>query len=766
MEDKNDKNASIDVAETIDMMEQTQLCSHPIHHHSFSQINFLISGSIRVCGGCQQRLHNVFRYNENTKTQVVRCLACGIYAHRACAMTSDASKWREKCEVNSAKIQPNKKTTAVEGLSSSAHFKNAGTSNVVAEENLHEKIERTKDDKIEDESRKLKMIQDMEKEVTMVWTNDGPPDHWAKSQACLPESIDDNVERNKSKNNFDKPSTNEGKCEEDQRPMEIQQSTFANVASAIQEHLSALSGGRQSRHADVDANESDKEEAPRNMMALNHDEKDGKSESEERLLDNARAVPKVTEEKTALSNDMQDALLRVVQPEAPPGTTTSQLVKLASGTIKVAKTSSSLKQKVKVASVVGGIAGGVAGLAIAGPAGAILGVNCGKTAGVLGVVLEGSMAVGVLVAGAAAGSFTAQQIQQQAQQRIITIGADNSKRKILLVRPMVWIDPAWEQICLEAKKKAPVARSARLFDMLSSSSTNQVDISKKERYHRDSDIVLAAEFELATEEKILLLVSRILNDRQSLPGHVYGALITEYRKRSQERTLEDISNTIKEIESQMLRGDTCAIEEMEKNNSSIRARRLDTHAVIKHVTATLLEVRPGLSASASVTDMCATAVEGLVFGELYHSIFEEIIEEAKAVDEKLMRKITCFNKDALDWGEISRHALDALALIPESHTPVDKLRFAVQFLEHVSNHFTSSNRKAVSADSLLKVVCLHLVVANVPRINAEISFLEEFARDERLLRGIEGYALVTLQASLHFLNASEDFERDIFLVDD
>ena len=51
-------------------------------------------------------------------------------------------------------------------------------------------------------------------------------------------------------------------------------------------------------------------------------------------------------------------------------------------------------------------------------------------------------------------------------------------------------------------------------------------------------------------------------------------------------------------------------------------------------------------------------------------------------------------------------------------------------------------------------------------INSQIAFLEEFARDEQLLRGKEGYALVTLQASLHFLNASEDFESDIFGHDD
>jgi hypothetical protein len=35
----------------------------------------------------------------------------------------------------------------------------------------------------------------------------------------------------------------------------------------------------------------------------------------------------------------------------------------------------------------------------------------------------------------------------------------------------------------------------------------------------------------------------------------------------------------------------------------------------------------------------------------------------------------------------------------------------------------------------------------------------------RLLRGREGYALVTLQAALHFLNMSQDVEKDIFWQD-
>jgi hypothetical protein len=216
--------------------------------------------------------------------------------------------------------------------------------------------------------------------------------------------------------------------------------------------------------------------------------------------------------------------------------------------------------------------------------------------------------------------------------------------------------------------------------------------------------------------------------------------------------------------------------------SNMRARRLDTHAVIKHVTATLLEVRPGFASSPAITEMSATAVESLVFGELYDNVIEEIVEETRECDTALMNKIRAFDKSheafpvnnnggtSTDYPSdlISQPAIDSLSLLPEAHSTADKLRYCVEFLELISVHFTqltaksSGKQSCLSADSLLKMVCQHIIAAKVPNMNAEILFLEEFARDEQLLRGKEGYALVTLQASLHFLNTSTDFDTDIF----
>lgn len=45
---------------------------------------------------------------------------------------------------------------------------------------------------------------------------------------------------------------------------------------------------------------------------------------------------------------------------------------------------------------------------------------------------------------------------------------------------------------------------------------------------------------------------------------------------------------------------------------------------------------------------------------------------------------------------------------------------------------------------------------------SEVVFLEEFACDEQLVKGREGYSLVTLRASLHDLSTAEDLFADVF----
>jgi len=355
------------------------------------------------------------------------------------------------------------------------------------------------------------------------------------------------------------------------------------------------------------------------------------------------------------------------------------------------------------------------------------------------VLAEGAMgaaAVGVVAAGLATGTVAGHQINERIEERVLTMGEEGASQKVLLVRPNIQLDPVWNQIMQEARRSAPPRNRRSIRSMQS-----------------DSDITMTEEDEIGTSDKVLLLVSRMLNDKTSLAGHMYRYLIETFRDRARKR------------------------ETLCTNNDSIaavspRARRDDAHAVIKHVTACLLEERPELGSSSGLTEVAANAVEGLVFGQLYDAVYEEILLETQELDAGLWRKITVFEaeygseKESMA-GLIAEPALTALSMLPEAHSAADKLHFGVKFLDHVSEHFANMTDRSVCADSLLKMVCQHMVFAeNQGGLNSQIGFLEEFARDQQLLRGREGYALVTMQASLHFLNVATDLYQEIFADDD
>lgn len=819
--------------QTIANMEESQLCFHPIHHHSFAPVNFLISGSMRKCVGCEQRLKAVL----GMSSDVVRCVSCGAYAHRSCAMDTPsrpqdfALMWNTKCPVNTALIEggtlqgsptvgleddgEDEVLISVEGDEGEKTSSTDDNPDILLPQLEGKTIEAAQNDgsdqqassprsmfqflspsnllftgsqpeTTEDTPKELSVSSDEEEdEGIMLWTLDGPPRHWANEQALSGIHRSSTAEAENDNANEEEDVT---------APLHVANNTFATVSRALQENIVAHFIRRPfiERVISVDsAADSVSQTAKHGVLP----QTPASPRPPERIIERAHTAD------SPVSRVDMEALLTEVEPSSPKR---GSIRKMASGTLEAAKTSAALRKKMGIVTVAGGIAGGVAGLCVAGPAGAVIGAKCGQTAGLLGVILEGSMTVGVFVAGVAAGSFTAQHIQQQQEKRVLTIGEDGVKQKLLLVRPNVDIDPVWEEIC--AKARSSHSSSSLVFGLLPSS---QSKMTKKERYKRDHDIVETDESEIPTADKVLLLVSRSLNDKESLPGHIYKCLIQEYRERCKAREMatkpQDLGTSVSEEEmeppiqeeSELNQTDSARTEEIGETQPSMdevgadergackeeediaesaklkRARRQDAHAVIKHVTATLLEVRPGFAASPAVTEMSAVAVESLVFGELYDSVFEEVAAETCDSDGALLDKISVFDAkhgdDSCLDGLISQPAIEALLMLTEAHSAADKLRYCVEFLEQISVHFeelskTRSKGKpsSLTADSLLKMCCQHLIAAKVPCINAEILFLEEFARDEQLLRGKEGYALVTLQASLHFLNLSTNFDEDIF----
>jgi hypothetical protein len=420
--------------------------------------------------------------------------------------------------------------------------------------------------------------------------------------------------------------------------------------------------------------------------------------------------------------------------------------------MKLVRKTSETTKNIPTASAIGMVAGGVAGWAIAGPAGVLLGSQIGRNILAVGAAVEGGIGMGVLVMNLANAANLSLRSSSERKREL------KLNSTLVLVRPDIAVEPVWGEYADEARRSWELKHGASAQSQFSSSGFgigslfNKTDPSKDERnarYRKDSDIVKADTSELPTRDKVFLLVNRILNDKSSLPGYQYRHLILKHKRRT-------------------MFGDEGSTANASGEPSS-RSCRQDAHGIIKHVTATLLEVRPGLASSSGMTELTACAVEILIFGDLYDDCFGEIVKLTEEKDESLLAKVKTLMGKRGDGStasgvssSVSQSAISALQSVPRAHTPTDKLLHCVEFLERVSTHFSSTFRgKCIDADTLLLMVCQHVVAANIQHLHAEVAFIEEFSRDEQLLSGKEGYALITLQASLHYLDSLDDLPSDV-----
>lgn len=804
------------------------LCADPIHYHSFAKVSVISSilRSYKKCIACGESLSSwsLFRGSSGNSDvnggstgddEAVSCLACGVYAHRKCVFRK---KSMPICQVNYKLIQERERYS--QKCLVDAH--NSADKN--------RKHQQSQNDPVLVESPKKHSCEDIESfeenDDSNIWSDNGPPIHWALSdpttlKGLKPDDIPNDAPGMSSSTVDENDSSSSSNSSiihhKNQNDASNDESlSFGRVSKALQEHLFVhlnrntknelstkqipedtirhtdklhedtnpsiiVSKSLSSDHSSCN-NGSHKQTA---MSPLSHTSSQDENDVDDKLLmeESIAVVETIAEQMKQISSfddnmgtantsfsspdscvannlsqiddcmktqndddttastknmnpecNSMDKLLEVKEAKPPPPIKQRKVIQNIYRTIEIAKKTSQSRKALGIASVAGGLAGGVAGLVIAGPAGAYVGLKLGQVAGMAGVVVEGTL----LVAGVAGTVFTVNQLKNG--NRFLKIDD-----KVLIVRPNIVVDPIWEDIAASARRSAPkdgpgFMRAHR-------------KVGKRERMKRDKDIIDSDETEITTCDKVSLLVFSSLNDKTSLPGHIYRELIKEHHSRIRKRSNEKADD---------------------HDVGTERMVRDDVHAIIKHVTGTLLEIRPGFSASRRITEISAVAVETIVFGEVYTAVFDEIVTETRETDNFLNHKISNFqierakkktrglkNEDItapLDSEDIiSVDALKALRMLPESYSVAEKLMCCVKFLETISSQFST-----VGADSLLKMVCQHIVAAKVPNMNAEIVFLEEFARDEQLLRGREGYALVTMQASLHFMNASSDFDNDLF----
>ncbi len=890
----------------IETMASERRCVHPVHRHAFRQVNIftsLFSGTaMRKCEGCQGRLRSsLLSSGDDAHQQVVKCVTCGVLAHRHCAL-SRTNPWqgsqcrgpepavpkkRQKPTVIAEQQQTHRAPSppafaaaaAVSGcyhvdenavlihqvstasnntvnphdfstdqqkqqqqqhkvaaapqpppkslfpfLSATSLLKSTRKLDVNGDlqhsrpdvnENDHNEIASSQlppamtdgaSCKDQEEQNQQSSLTEQQQQGDLTWTPQGPPPHWASTTSTATDNHDsfhiDEKNESESSSAYDfvnqslssvtralhdsitTPLLRRLSFESDYTRSEASSHGLIRAESKELEHQvvavvhqhHAPPNIQETNEPVVDSKENIGNEARSPMNFVHHSFATVSRVLQENIMANFQPKPSDDngDKEEALIDINQVTEYHAVKQEEEQGSEDDKVMALATETDSIPSKSNAAvntfstdrASRLRLATVAGGIAGGVAGLIIAGPAGAVLGAKCAQTAGVLGILLEGSVQIGVVVAGVAAAKYTAEQFQQMEEKRFLTIGggkAGESQSEVLLVRPNVVVDPMWEDICANARKSAQNSGGPQFspFKLFPKAEEKEAEMAKRERYHRDSDIVQTDEEEIPTADKILLLVSRILNDKSSLPGYVYRYLIKEFKSRCQAETKSVLTNG--------KAGDA----DHEARSTLMRARRQDAHAVIKHVTATLIDVRPSFASSPTITELTAAAVESLVFGELYDLVLEEIVNEEKAADELLLEKIGVVENNCSDGAgplkeslkHLSQPAIQTLQLLPQAHSAVEKLRVCVHFLDCIAQHFAASpspEEDYMGADSLLRMACQHIVAAKVPNLNAEIAFVEEFARDEQLLCGKEGYALVTLQASTHFLNLSDNLCNDVF----
>ena len=682
------------VESTIAQFETSNLLAHPLHFHSFQPFQcsklwvFRTTNRRTCCAVCQANLLDwkdcivpdyLIRIRGSHQNSILKCLACSILVHRECAFRNhgaDLVKQNIMCFVNYERIHKHHHT---------ANNVYANDKQVTYDADTNRKDRR------------------MMTSSNYVWSADGPPDHfWDDDESTTNKSntattlcrnnsfhkedtiVDTDVLDESTNNNI----TNKGIIAQ-------ANVVFGNASNIIQHWFTGKSYDIHSSNDDCQLEEKGEAKGadPNHASSEEFDGELSGRENADTIITESEKCTNIEKDKEVCRHDIEE---NVKQQSILALSSIANVTKSTQNMLNAAKRVSFSYKNIGVATAAGAGVGGVVGFATAGPAGMLTGARVGS--GVCQVMIAvDTIQFCVLAGGAIVG---ASQIAMQASKgnmKVLAISNDTqSKDKVAIIRPYPETNPDWEVITRHAKKKA----SWHVF-------------LKSSRRKNDEDILKSDDSELQAKEKVFLLVSRSINNKNSSPGLIYRYLLDEFYHRSEH------NNSLR-----------CNSEENLHNLYNERQQRDDCHAIIHHLTLVVLEARPGLSSSSELVELTLIAIERLVFGELYSSVFKEISLEVEN-KEKCLHKRTPQPPSC----QISSIAITNLRKISEFVTPMEKMTCCMEFLQTLCDSensqrsskihdFDRESDTLVDSDSLLQLVCDHILA--LPRefdIYAEIGFL-------------------------------------------
>ena len=410
---ENESNRSLE--KTIECMANSDVCSDPYHYHSFVSVSFILLPFYKICLGCDERLEvDVF----GTSRPSVRCMACGVYAHRCCAFSKHIKF--DKCSVNYTNNKELRELSTVKDDTSDdmSHLS-------LPSEDGKDSISRPAIEPLDSHELPISEI--------------SPSPSASFINELLVASKSDNVES-------DGPVTRKV-------PLHFASHGFNVVSQALQENI---------------------------IVSFN------------------RLMPKENDNRSIHSDDD-----RASSSDENNSTSIATCSKNSGKLFEPSEPQTVIRKHIPLFTVAGSIVGGFVGVVCAGPVGGVIGA-----------------------AGIVAGSHLQERIDEA---RVIELG-EGTQQLVLLIRPSIKIpEQIWFDIYQQAKQRYPGNFGSGLVQRLIPNETNAA---RRERYEREVDIVETGEDEIPFADKVLLLASRILNNKDSLPNHVYRELIDAFRCRA------------------------------------------------------------------------------------------------------------------------------------------------------------------------------------------------------------------------------------------
>ncbi|GMI54926.1 hypothetical protein TeGR_g10931 [Tetraparma gracilis] len=431
------------------------------------------------------------------------------------------------------------------------------------------------------------------------------------------------------------------------------------------------------------------------------------------------------------------------QPHPSPQRKTSVLQKLstvtrtASGVTTTAGTIVSFPFRYTKGFIVGTLLGSTVGLLIAGPSGVIIGGKLGQTVGTGTVCIQSIVTIGGVVGGGVVGgSETVQEgikqsimggVQRARSMEVIILDQFGSKKKggVVLVRAKESVADNWEPFVKEVLDSTKPNLKERLSNLLTGSPA-----ANPSREDNRDILEMSPDEAGGMRNKVLIFVSRLVNDKDSDVGLLYNAMVAEFNAR-----YVTVNSSF----------------EVTPANTPVA----DAHSIIHHLTK-LITTTTVVGDGEAMTVHVSTTVDGLVLGQVYDVVFEDVRATARRKDQEVQCRISEFKAKNRGWEQtvtVREGGTHAYTMLCGVRTCIDKLEWGVRMMEALSEGGNGD-----SADSLLKSVVEHIVVIQPADLFAQVLFCEEFVRDSSVAMGRMGYALITLQAAAHFIADCADVE--------